>query len=63
MEADLLHDSGFALREGDMATRLVGDKLDLNLSALASGLVIIIVVVVRGRGTLTLDATAVTSCD
>jgi len=41
-----------------MATRLVCDELDLDLSSLATGLVIIIVVVVGGRGTLTLDAAA-----
>lgn len=39
-----------------MATRLVRDELDLNLSSLASGLVIVIVVVVGGRGSRTLDA-------
>ena len=39
-----------------MAARLVGDKLDLNLSPLASGLIVVIVVVVGGRGTLAFDA-------
>jgi len=63
VETNLLHDSGFALRESNMATRLVRDKLDLNLSALASGLVIIVVVVIRSCGALTLDATAVASSD
>lgn len=38
-----------------MATRLVLDELDLNLSSLAAGLVVVIVVVV-GRGARTLDA-------
>lgn len=52
----LLHDSGLALRESDMATRLVLDKLDLDLPPLATGLVIIVVVVVGSAGTLTLDA-------
>jgi hypothetical protein len=42
----LLHDAGLALGEGDVATRLILDELDLDLSALAAGLVIIIVVVV-----------------
>lgn len=55
----LLHDSRLALGECDMATRLVGDELDLNLSSLASGLVIIIVIVVGVRWTLAFDATAV----
>ena len=40
-----------------MATRLVGDELDLDLPALATRLIIIIVVVVGGRGTLALDTT------
>jgi hypothetical protein len=39
-----------------MAARLVGDKLDLNLSTLASGLIVVIVIVVGGRGTLAFDA-------
>lgn len=51
----LLHDTSLAFGEGDMSTRLVCDELDLDLSALTTGLVIIIVVVVRGRGTLALD--------
>jgi len=38
-----------------MATRLVGNELDLNLSSLATGLVIIVVVVVCSRS-LALDA-------
>ena len=44
-----------------MATRLVCDELDLDLSSLATGLVIIVVVVVGGGGTLTLD-TATLNC-
>ena len=56
MDTDLLHDAGFTLRERNVATRLVGDELDLNLSALAAGLVIVIVVVVGGSRALTLDA-------
>ena len=42
-----------------MATRLIGDELDLNLSPLSSGLIIIIVIVVGGGWTLTLDTTTV----
>lgn len=38
-----------------MATRLILDKLDLNLSALATGLIVIIIVVV-GAHTSTLGA-------
>ena len=45
----LLHDTGLALREGDVATRLVLDELDLDLPALAAGLVFIVVVVVGSR--------------
>jgi hypothetical protein len=45
----LLHDAGFALAEGDVPTRLVGDELDLDLPALAAGLVVVVVVVVGGR--------------
>lgn len=45
----LLHDTGFALGEGDVPTRLVLDELDLNLPALAAGLVIVVVVVVGSR--------------
>lgn len=46
--AHLLHDAGLALAEGDVATRLVLDELDLDLATLATGLVIIVVVVVLG---------------
>lgn len=57
MGTNLLHDTGLALREGDVATRLISDELDLNLSPLATRLVIIIIIVVgRGRA-LALDAT------
>ena len=61
---DLLHDAGFSLGESDVPTRLVLNELDLNLSSLATALVIIIVVIVSGRrnsGTLgasRLDAVA-----
>ena len=45
-----------------MATRLIRDELDLDLSPLATGLVIVIIVVVGGRGPLALDATTLTGC-
>jgi hypothetical protein len=45
----LLHDTGLALGEGNVSTRLVLDELDLNLPALAAGLVVVVVVVVGGR--------------
>lgn len=53
---DLLHDAGFALRKRNVSARLVADKLDFNLAALASALFVVIVVVVGRRRTLTLDA-------
>lgn len=45
----LLHDSGLALGEGDVPTRLVLDELDLNLPALAAGLVVVVVIIVGSR--------------
>ena len=44
----LLHDTSLPLREGDVPTRLVLDELDLNLPALAPGLLVIVVVVIGG---------------
>jgi hypothetical protein len=41
----LLHDTGLPLGEGDVATRLILDKLDLNLAALTARLVVIIIIV------------------
>ena len=58
----LLHDTGLALREGDVATRLVLDELDLYLASLAARLVVIVIIVVGGSAgassldTATLDA-------
>lgn len=57
--ADLLHDAGLALGEGDVTTRFVLNELDFDLPSLATGLVVIVVVVVGGsgvRGALALDA-------
>lgn len=45
-----------------MTSRFVGDELDLNLSPLASGLIVIIVVVVGGRGSLAFDAARLADC-
>lgn len=45
-QAYLLHDAGFTLGESNVATRLILDELDLDLSTFASGLVVIIIVVV-----------------
>lgn len=50
-----LHDTGLSLREGNVATRLIADELNLNLTSLASSLLILILVVV-GAAALTLDA-------
>jgi hypothetical protein len=47
----LFHDTSFTLGECDMATRFVLNKLDINLSSLASRLVVIIVIVVACRCT------------
>src|SRR3712207_3209929 len=44
----LLHDTGLALGKGNVATRLVLDELDFNLSSLAAGLVVVVVIVVGG---------------
>lgn len=49
-DAYLFHDTGFALGESDVATRLILDKLDLDLAALAAGLVVVVVVVVHVLG-------------
>lgn len=51
----LFHDAGLALGKGDVATRLVLDELDFNLSALAAGLVVVVVIVV-GSGARALGA-------
>jgi hypothetical protein len=58
-ETNLLHDARLPLGKCDVATRLVCDELDLNLSALATGLIIVIIVVVGGGRTLALDSTTV----
>lgn len=42
----LLHDTRLPLGEGDVATRLILDELDLDLSALATGLVVIVIIVI-----------------
>ena len=57
----LLHDTGLALGEGDVATRLVADELDFNLAPLATTLLIVIIVVVGRARARTLDAAAL-SC-
>lgn len=53
----LLHNAGLALGKGDVASRFIVDKLDLNLATLTTSLLVIVVVVVGGAGALTLDAT------
>lgn len=54
---NLLHDTGFPLREGDVPTRLVADKLNLNLAALATALVVVVIVIIVGSAlALALDA-------
>jgi hypothetical protein len=58
---DLLHDTRLALRECDVATRFIGDELDLNLSSLTSGLIIIIVIIVGSRWALAFGTASVTA--
>ena len=45
-----------------MSARLVGDELDLDLSPLASWLIVVIIVVVGCRGTLAFDAARLANC-
>lgn len=52
----LLHDAGLALGEGDVAARLVGDELDLNLAALAAALLVVVIVVIGRARPGALDA-------
>lgn len=53
---DLLHDARLALRECDVPTRLVLDEFDVNLSPLASRLVVVVIVVIGSSAhTRTLD--------
>ena len=54
----LLHDTRLPLGEGDVATRLILDKLDLDLAALTAGLVVIIIIVL-GTHAVALGATGV----
>jgi len=63
VETHLLHNAGLTLREGDVSTRLVLDKLDLNLSPLTTWLVIVVVIIISGsgRGARTLDASVLSS--
>jgi hypothetical protein len=40
-----------------MATRLIGDELDFNLSSLATGLVIVVVIIISSRWSLAFGST------
>lgn len=58
----LLHDTSLALGEGNMATRFVGDELDLNLTSLTTTLLVVVIVVVTGHGgSWSLGASAVST--
>ena len=58
--ANLLHYTGLPFGEGDVTTRLVLDKLDVDFSSLTTRLVIVIVIIVSGGGNAwTFDATSV----
>lgn len=48
--ANLLHDASLSLGESDVATRLILNEFDLDLSSLATWLVIIVIIVIS-RGT------------
>lgn len=54
----LLHDAGLPLGESNVPTRLILDKLDLDLAALTTGLVIIIIFII-GAHAVALGATGV----
>jgi hypothetical protein len=56
--AHLLHDTSFSLGERDVATRLVGNELDLNLATLTATLLIIVVIVISDAVAWSLDAAA-----
>lgn len=53
----LLHDTGLALGEGDVATRFITNKLDLDLATLTAALLIVIIIVVGDTSARALDAT------
>ena len=58
--SDLLHDSCLTLRKGDVSTRFVLDKLDVNLSPLAPGLVVVVIIIIGGSAhARTLDTSSV----
>ena len=56
-ETYLLHNARLPLREGDVATRLVGDELNFDLATLASALLVVVVVVVCYTRAGALDTT------
>lgn len=58
-----LHDTGLTFGESDVTARLVCDEFDLNLSSLATGLVVIVVVVVGSGWARALDASIVARWD
>lgn len=45
----LLHNTGLPLGKGDVTTRLVLNKLDLDLAALTAGLVVVVIVVLSAH--------------
>jgi hypothetical protein len=56
IKTNLLHDSSLAFGKCNVSTRFIGNELDLDLSALATRLVIIVVVIVSSCRSLALDA-------
>ena len=54
----LLHDTGLPLGESNVPTRLILNKLDLDLAALTTGLVIVIIFII-GAHAVALGATGI----
>jgi hypothetical protein len=57
----LLHDTSLSLGEGDVATGLILDELDLDLSALTATLLIVIIVIFASHGSSAALVTTSTS--
>jgi hypothetical protein len=53
----LLHDASFALGKSNVATRLIADKLNLNLATFAPALLVVVIIVIGNAIARTLNAT------
>lgn len=59
-DAHLFHDAGLAFGKSDVPTRLVLDKLDVNLATFATGSCLVVVIIIGcGADTRSLDTTSV----